>query len=30
MSLNILKDCGYINGLCNCLNTDPDHGIHGT
>lgn len=29
MSLNILKDCGYINGLCSCLNTDPDNGIQG-
>lgn len=29
MSLNILKDCGYITGLCSCLNTDPDNGIQG-
>ena len=29
MSLNILKGCGYISGLCSCLNTDPDNGIQG-
>jgi hypothetical protein len=29
MSLNILKECGYTNGLCSCLSTDPDNGILG-
>ena len=28
-SLNILKDCGYINGLCQLLNTNPVSGIVG-
>ena len=29
MSLNILKECGYTNGLCACLSTDPENGILG-
>lgn len=29
VSLNILKDCGYIKGLCKLLNSDPVTGIVG-
>jgi len=29
ISLQILKDCGYNNGLCRLLNTDKDTGIIG-
>jgi hypothetical protein len=29
VSLNVLKDCGYIPGLCRLLNTDKDTGILG-
>ena len=29
ISLNILRDCGYIIGLCRLLNTDPETGIIG-
>jgi hypothetical protein len=29
VSLNILKDCGYNEGLCRLLNTDKDTGIIG-
>jgi hypothetical protein len=28
-SLNILKECGYVDGLCNLLCTDKDTGIVG-
>ncbi len=29
VSLNVLKDCCYINGLCRLLNSDPINGIVG-
>ena len=29
VSLNILRDCGYHQGLCQLLNTDPEMGIVG-
>lgn len=29
MTLNILKKCGYNEGLCSHLNTDPNNGILG-
>lgn len=29
MTLNILRDCGYNDGLCSHLNTDPQNGILG-
>lgn len=28
-SLNILRDCGYVNGLCQLLNTNAISGIVG-
>jgi len=29
IGLNILKDCGYVQGLCQLLSTDPVNGIVG-